>query len=467
MTFTSFAFAGFLALVLAAYNAVAQEKRAAVLVFAGYAFCALVSWQAAIVLAVVTFAAYLISNAVSKWPRRLAIFIGIALILSPLIIVKSVSQFCKLSMLGGFVIPLGLSFYTLQAAGYVLDVYWRRFRAERNFLTVALYLAFFPIMQSGPIERAGSLMPQLSAFSQTNARVAFLAGKQILWGFFCKLVIADKMAIIVSDIFSKTDKMPGLMLLAGLILFALQLYFDFYGYTSIAIGTARLFGIQINPNFNHPYLATSLRDFWHRWHMSLSTWLRDYVYLPMGGRRNTKIRYVIVVTLVFVLSGIWHGSTINYIAWGFCHALLYLAAQMTAAFRNTLWQLSLGTRMQWLRYSFQRVTVFLTVTLLWVFFLVPTWAEAAAILRCICGLRLTGNALAFGAIFNRLDYQAYIFCTLVFFFADSIGFISGALDRIPERKFEIIKELMVFNSLLILLVLTGDIGAKGFMYMYF
>jgi D-alanyl-lipoteichoic acid acyltransferase DltB (MBOAT superfamily) len=379
-------------------------------------------------------------------------------------------QFGELGIPGGFAsfaFPLGLSFYTLQATGYVLDVYRQRFVAERNFLTVALYLAFFPIIQSGPIERAGSLFPQLSGLRRTDPLAAFLAGKQILWGFFCKLVIADKIAIIVSDIFSKAGEQRSPVLAFGLGIFALQLYFDFYGYTSIAIGVARLFGIQINPNFNHPYMAISLRDFWHRWHMSLSTWLRDFVYLPLGGSKSAKMRYIAIVVLVFVVSGLWHGFSANFLTWGIIHAVLYLFGRMTTTLRERFWKSTLRPKPQWLRHSMQRITVFLLVSLLWVFFLVPTWSEALTILRGICAIEMAGSGNAILRLFGRPDYLAYIFWTIAFFAADSVGVIGCVIDKVPERKSEIVRELAVLNCLAILLILTGDIGSKGFFYMYF
>jgi alginate O-acetyltransferase complex protein AlgI len=470
MTFTSLAFVGFVGLVLASYNLVAQERRAVVLITAGYMFCAFAHWQAAVLLISVTLATYLLTNALAKWGRKWLVIIGLLLILSPLIISKFWAQLGDLFFSREMVpsaIALGLSFYTLQAVGYVLDVYWKRVQAERSVLTVALYLAFFPIVQSGPIERAGNLIPQLFGLRRTNARAAFLAGKQILWGFFCKLVIADKIAIIVSDIFARTDERSGPIILVGLGLFALQLYFDFYGYTSIAIGIARLFGIQIIPNFNHPYLATSLRDFWHRWHISLSTWLRDYVYLPLGGRQNSKIRYMAVVMLVFVLSGMWHGSSVNFIVWGIIHATLYLIGQRTSTIRMKIWELALADKLIWLRRALQQVIIFGVVSLVWVFFLVPTWQEAITILHKIFSLGFAQNTLALNQILGRPDYQIYIFLTIICFVVDSLGFIGSALDSFPERRYDIAKELVVVNCLVILLVLIGDIGAKGFIYMYF
>jgi alginate O-acetyltransferase complex protein AlgI len=470
MTFATFSFVGFLVVVLAAYNTVTQRKRAVVLVVAGYVFCAFASWQAAIVLAAITGATYAFARALVKRPRRWLAIVGVIAILSPLILLKGLTQFGELMMAGNIAslaFPLGLSFYTLQAVGYVLDVYRQRFPAERNFLAVTLYLAFFPILQSGPIERAGGLIAQLFSLHRTEATIAFLAGKQILWGFFCKLVIADKIAIVVSDIFSRADEQRGPVLAVGLALFALQLYFDFYGYTNIAIGIARLFGIQITPNFNHPYLAISLQDFWHRWHISLSTWFRDFVYLPLGGRKNRNIRFAAIVVFVFVLSGLWHGLTVNFLAWGIIHALLYLAGRMTAPFREKSWELVLGDRMRWLRCSVQRITVFVLVALLWVFFLVPTWPQAMMILRSICNLEWMGSGLAFVRIFGRLDFFVYILWAVVFFAADSAGIIGCVLDKIPKHRLEIARELAVLNCLAILLILTGDIGSKGFIYMYF
>jgi D-alanyl-lipoteichoic acid acyltransferase DltB (MBOAT superfamily) len=468
MNFTSYSFIAFFAVVLAVYNAAPQRYRIAVLVFAGYFFCFYASWVSALVLALVTLAAFLCAKAIEQSPGRRLVFWSVLAVLFPLLAAKCfISAFKGDDAVMRLAFPLGLSFYSLQAVGYVLDVHWRRVPAERSFLRVALYLAFFPILQSGPIERAGNLLPQLSSLGSTSATTAFLAGKQILWGLFCKLVIADKLAIIVADVFSKVDERGGAVLIVGLCIFALQLYFDFYGYTTIAIAVALLFGVRIGPNFNHPYLAASFRDFWHRWHISLSTWLRDYIYVPMGGRQRPKLVHALLVMLVFAISGIWHGLSQNYLAWGMAHSLLYLGGIWTARVRTSLWHVILRGRLKRVQHAIQSIVLFTLVSITWLFFLVHTWEEAVSILRRIVSTKLITDMPAVAELFARADYRLFVLWTLVFFVADSLGAIRIALESVPKGRSEIIRELVIVDCLAILLVLTGDIGAKGFIYMYF
>ena len=221
-------------------------------------------------------------------------------------------------------LPAGLSFYTFQSIGYTVDVYTGRVRAERNLLDYALYVSFFPQLVAGPIERAGHMLPQYRAkrtFDPAGWRAALRLG---LWGFFKKLVIADNAAVVADKVFALTD--PSFPVLwAGVFAFAVQIYADFSGYTDIARGTARLLGIDLMENFHHPYLARSPADFWRRWHISLSSWLRDFVYIPLGGNRGGTARASCNLLATFTLSGLWHGASWNYVLWGVYWGLLILA----------------------------------------------------------------------------------------------------------------------------------------------
>jgi D-alanyl-lipoteichoic acid acyltransferase DltB (MBOAT superfamily) len=222
------------------------------------------------------------------------------------------------------VLPAGLSFYTFQSVGYLIDVYRGRVRAVHNLLDYALYVSFFPQLVAGPIERAAHMLPQYR-----NARI-FEAGRWrtglglMLWGFFKKVVIADNVAVVANKVFALTN--PSFPLIwAGVFAFAVQIYADFSGYTDIARGTARLLGIDLIKNFNHPYLASSPADFWRRWHISLSTWMRDFVYIPLGGSRCSAARASFNLMATFAISGLWHGASWNFVLWGIYWGLLILA----------------------------------------------------------------------------------------------------------------------------------------------
>lgn len=225
------------------------------------------------------------------------------------------------------VLPVGLSFYTFQSIGYVVDVYRGRVRASHDFIEYALYVSFFPQLVAGPIERAAHMLPQYRnrrTFDPLAWRSALLL---ILWGFFKKLVIADQCAIIANKVFSlATPQFP--ILWAGVFAFAIQIYADFSGYTGIARGSARLLGIELMENFRLPYLASSPSDFWRRWHISLSTWLRDFVYIPLGGSRCSVARNSFNLLFTFALSGLWHGASWNFVLWGIYWGILILIERL-------------------------------------------------------------------------------------------------------------------------------------------
>jgi D-alanyl-lipoteichoic acid acyltransferase DltB (MBOAT superfamily) len=220
-------------------------------------------------------------------------------------------------------LPVGISFYTFQTLSYTIDVYRGRIRARRSFLDVAVFVAFFPQLVAGPIERAAHFLPQIEngrRFDAARARAGVLL---IVWGFFKKLVIADNVAVIVNKVFSLPD--AGFWLLwTGVLGFCVQIFADFSAYTDIARGTARLFGFELLLNFNHPYASQNPTDFWRRWHMSLSTWIRDYVYIPLGGARVPRGHESANLLIAFFLCGLWHGASWNFVLWGIYHAALIL-----------------------------------------------------------------------------------------------------------------------------------------------
>lgn len=222
-------------------------------------------------------------------------------------------------------LPVGISFYTFQAVGYSIDVYRGTIKAEKDFITYALFVSFFPQLVAGPIERAGNMLPQLhnntGRFSYDEIRKGAF---DILVGLFKKVVIADRLAIYVDSVYSSMDKADGLPATLGVIFFAFQLYLDFSAYSQIAVGTARIMGFRLTRNFNLPYMATTFREFWSRWHITLTQWFRDYLYIPLGGNRNGKYKMLLNVLIVFVISGLWHGASWNFVIWGVLNGLVYL-----------------------------------------------------------------------------------------------------------------------------------------------
>ena len=224
------------------------------------------------------------------------------------------------------ILPVGISFYTFQALSYSIDIYRGKIEPTKDIVAFFAFISFFPQLVAGPIERASSLLPQFLKKREFDYDTAMEGIRQILWGLFKKLLIANNCAYAVDSVFylhSRTP-IPGSDLLLAAILFSFQIYADFSGYSDIAIGTAKLFGIKLSRNFNNPYFSRNVSEFWRRWHISLMSWFRDYVYIPLGGNQRSKLRTIINVFVVFLLSGMWHGANWTFIVWGLYHAALFL-----------------------------------------------------------------------------------------------------------------------------------------------
>lgn len=279
------------------------------------------------------------------------------------------------------VLPLGVSFYTLQAVSYVWDVSAGRLPAERNFFKLFLYLVFFPTVMQGPISRYGQLGGQLwtpHEFDYDRAK----SGLQLaLWGFFKKMVIADRAALLVDTIFAPNATMEGFPVLLGVLCYSIQIYADFSGCVDICRGISEVFGIDLVENFRHPYFATSVKDFWRRWHISLSSWLKDYVYIPLGGNRRGSFRKYLNILIVFGVSGIWHGVGINFFIWGLLHGVYQIFDGLTVKIRERALTFC---GVDFASFSFrlgQRIATFALVTFAWIFFRAPTLGDAWSVLK--------------------------------------------------------------------------------------
>ena len=222
------------------------------------------------------------------------------------------------------ILPVGISFYTFQALSYSIDIYRKKLPATHDLIEFFAYLSFFPQLVAGPIERATNLLPQFQQDRTFSYADAVDGMRQILWGFFKKIVIADQCAVGVNAIFSDYAQASGVDLLMGGLLFTFQIYGDFSGYSDIAIGTGRLFGIRLMQNFRYPYFSRNIRDFWQRWHISLMTWFRDYIYFPLGGSRCSRAKQLRNTFIVFLISGLWHGANWTFVCWGLYHACLFV-----------------------------------------------------------------------------------------------------------------------------------------------
>ena len=263
------------------------------------------------------------------------------------------------------ILPVGISFYTFQTLSYSIDVYRRQLTPTRDFIAFAAFVSFFPQLVAGPIERASALLPQIERRRTFDYDQAVSGMRLILWGLFKKVVVADTCAIYVNDIFANHTAYSGPTLMLGAVYFAFQIYGDFSGYSDIAIGTSRLFGIQLMTNFRTPYFSRDIAEFWRRWHISLSTWFRDYLYIPLGGSRLGKAKAVRNTFIIFLVSGFWHGANWTFVAWGGIHALLFLPLLLRGNNRRHTEDL---TGWPSLRELAGIAWTFAAVTLAWVFF---------------------------------------------------------------------------------------------------
>lgn len=267
-----------------------------------------------------------------------------------------------------WIVPVGISFYTLQVISYLADIYRGRIAAQKNPAKFILYVMFFPQIVQGPIPRYERLADQLYAGHLFDERVVVGGFYRILWGFFLKLMIADRAAVVVNEIFYYYYQYVGCYVLVAGVLYSIELYTDFAACISISKGVANLFGIQLADNFNHPYLAVSVKDFWHRWHMSLSEWLKDYIYIPLGGSRKGRIRTYLNLILTFLVSGIWHGAGLRFVVWGMMHAAYQIAGQLTQNLQRKAAKLLGLEEAAGVRLWGRRIWTFLCVMTAWIIF---------------------------------------------------------------------------------------------------
>lgn len=308
-------------------------------------------------------------------------------------------------------LPVGISFYTFHGMSYVFDIYRGQQKPVRNFVDYAVFVSFFPLLVAGPIERANHLLPQVQKPRTFRYRQALEGCRLILWGLFKKVVIADTLAGIVDQIYQDPSQANSFTLLLGAIGFSFQIYGDFSGYSDIALGTAKLFGFELLSNFKFPYFSRDVAEFWRRWHISLSSWFRDYLYIPLGGSRVGKVKAVRNTFLIFLVSGFWHGASWNFIAWGFIHACGFLP--LLLLHRNRQHTTDVVAQNSWypnLKEAGQMLATFSFVTFAWVFFRAETLPDAASYLQALLtkwhmhGGIQGGSVLAWAALLLALDW---------------------------------------------------------------
>ena len=402
MQFVSLSFLLFLIITISVYFIIPKKIRYIWLLIASWGFYYKLSHKLLILLVGVTLITYIAGLLLdtSKKPdnsgkkKKPVLVTGIVLLLLVLgyfkytgfllETVKSLQTAMGLEPLGiaaKIALPVGISFYIFQAIGYLADCYTGKIPVERNYLRLALFISFFPQVMSGPIERAGNMLPQFEkpqSFSYENMRDGLLL---MMWGYFQKIIIADRLAVLVDHIYNSYENYSGTLLFLATVFYTLEIYTDFAGYSNIAIGSAKILGIDIMKNFEQPYLSRSIPEFWRRWHISLSSWLRDYLYIPLGGNRKGFVRKLINICIVFAISGLWHGAAWTFVFWGLLHGLYQVIGILTKPIRDDL-TVKLGIDPEGFARKLVNVVVtFMLVNIGWIFFRAPSFKVAWYVLK--------------------------------------------------------------------------------------
>ena len=429
-----------------------------------------ISWKPiyALILFGVTLFSYITTIQIEKAKNpKLTMLIGIITTLMPLLFFKYFNFINEqivdsLSLIGiniqlkglNWAIPLGISFYTFQSMGYVWDVYYKKITSEKDFLTYALFISFFPSLLMGPINKASLVIPQIK-----NLRTYFDYSKaveglrMILWGMFMKVVVADRVAIYVDSVLPNYHHYTGMTCLFATFLYSIQIYTDFAGYSLMALGVGKTLGFELTENFRRPYFAVSVTDFWHRWHISLSTWLKDYVYIPLGGSRCSKFRNYCNIFLTFLVSGIWHGANWTFIIWGCLHGVFQIIEKALGQ-----QQCKYG----WMGKSIKIIITFIFINFAWIIFRMPTLSDAWGIILRICDFSLPFHISLANNSMNLLIIASIIYIILKDFHDE---FFPHKLNLLHAHN----KTIRWFSYIIItvIILLTGVFGSDQFIYANF
>nr|WP_252735924.1 MBOAT family O-acyltransferase [Zobellia sp. B3R18] len=360
------------------------------------------------------------------------------------------------------ILPVGISFYTFQTMSYSFDIYYKKLKPTTNFVSFAAFVAFFPQLVAGPIERASNLLNQINTRRVFNYEQATSGLKLILWGFFKKLVIADSLAPIVDDIFTNYPDYPASTLILGVSLFSFQVYGDFSGYTDIAIGTAKLFGVELMSNFKFPNFSRNIAEYWQRWHISLSTWFRHYLYIPMGGSRVSKLKSLRNIAVIFLVSGLWHGANWTFVFWGGIHALLYIPVFLMG--RNRVYADNVIAERTWLPSITEIGQVLLTfflVTFSRIFFRSPSLSSSFDFIKQI------SSNFRYEPYMHPMGYRMLDFYVLIALFT-IYEYLIRKDERSPFKFSSPVVRFLLYTLVVLSILLFYDDGVnRSFIYFQF
>lgn len=473
MIFNSFSFLWLCPLIIFCYyllNSLFQRKYEEIGNFflIAISYYVYMRWEplAGFILLYITFITYIFAIIIRRNKgRKLLLWLGVTMALIPLFCFKYLGFVNDLigeliNGLGGtysvhvssFLMPLGLSFFTLQALGYMLDVYYERIEVETNWWHYVLFVSFFPQIASGPINKAIDLLPQIKRCRKFKTNQFIQGLKWILWGMFLKVVLADRIGIYVDSIFNNYLYMSGLSCLVASVLYSFQIYGDFAGYSFMALGVGELFGFELVNNFKRPYLSSSVTEFWHRWHISLSIWLKDYIYIPLGGSRCSRLRNYWNIIITFLVSGIWHGANITYILWGLLHGIYQIIEKMFSLHKRESYGIIRVLRI---------LATFILVTFAWIFFRMPTLSDGFYVIARL----FTNRDFSLATITPSM--ALYVMMALI------IVIIKDLMDEFMDKQYTFfhhkwgVIRWFAYVTLVFLILSCGVFDAGQFIYVSF
>lgn len=482
MLFNSFEFLIFLPIVFLLYWFVFKGRQAqnVFTIVASYVFYGWWAWRFLVLIFITTLLSYLSGILIERYRDKAKWICGtnIAINIGILCYYKYVNFFADnlealINQFGyqldwvtlDVILPVGISFYTFQALSYTIDVYRRDTNATKDFIAFTSFISFFPQLVAGPIERSTNLLPQFlkpRRFDYTNAVIGM---RQILWGFFKKLIIADNCAQLANSIFDNYQDCNASLLLLGALFFTFQIYGDFSGYSDIAIGTARLFGVNLMKNFNLPYFSRDIAEFWRRWHISLNKWFIDYVYIPLGGSRGTKAMVIRNILIVFFLSGLWHGANWTFVIWGLYNGIIIALLTLLNLNHKRSAIISEKRVFPPLKEFGQILITFALVVIGWIFFRAEDLTQAVDYIANLCDSSIVSmpNFRDLGLSFIKLTYTLFFIVLL-----QLIDWIQRKQDfglEISNVKYRPIRWSIYIIFLLIFSVFAG--GQEAFIYFQF
>lgn len=479
MLFNSFAFAIFLPVTFALFWLLRDKYRWILLVIASYFFYMCSGPKYGLLIFGISVVSYFSARLLEKYEdiriRKLILLIVIFICVGLLFFYKYFNFFSSslsniLNVIGvhcdavtlNIVLPVGISFYTFQVISYVVDVYKGTTNAEHHFGKYLAFVSFFPQLVAGPIERSDNLLSQINKVHKFDYDQAMYGVKLMLWGYYKKLVIADVLSTYVQAVYDAPYQFKGFVLIIASVFFTIQIYCDFSGYSDIAIGTAKLFGIDLVTNFKSPYFSRSIREFWSRWHISLSMWFRDYVYIPLGGNRVGEMRHSINLMITFLVSGLWHGANWTFIVWGGGHGIAQII-------ENTVCGHAKESEKRIIRF-FQTAMVFSFCTFAWIFFVSNTINDAFYVIRnCLVGITHPVTYILEGFANIGLDKSIFVIvgvCVLIMTGYDYISLKKDFVAWISEKNKFVQWTFYILLGLMIVF-LSRKGAASEFIYFQF